>query len=159
MDASFKNLPPSEVNFKTVMRYSTISLIWEKFKMVDSKTKENFPYKSDYYHLIKGKTISRRGRWWTAALLVQSVDNADKRIVVIQRWQKRNRADPDAEGKISSYWAPAKAFTIAFRGGSVMGLTVVGLNLLGISLLYLRRHHQRYKLKYRPVGVVHIILL
>lgn len=80
--------------------------------MNDSKTEKSFPYKSDYYHLIKGKTISRRGRWWTAALLVQSVDNADKRIVVIQRWQKRNRADPEAEGKISSYWAPSKAFTL-----------------------------------------------
>ena len=31
----------------------------------------------------------------------------------------------------------AKAFTIAFRGGSVMGLSVVGLSLLGISVLYL----------------------
>ncbi len=80
--------------------------------MVDSNKSEKFPYKSDYYHLIKGKTISRRGRWWTAALLVQSVDDADKRVVVIQRWQKRNRADPEADGKISSYWAPSKAFTL-----------------------------------------------
>jgi K(+)-stimulated pyrophosphate-energized sodium pump len=31
----------------------------------------------------------------------------------------------------------AKAFTIAFRGGSVMGLSVVGLSLLGVSVLYL----------------------
>ena len=31
----------------------------------------------------------------------------------------------------------AKAFTLAFRGGAVMGLSVVGLSLLGISLLYL----------------------
>jgi K(+)-stimulated pyrophosphate-energized sodium pump len=31
----------------------------------------------------------------------------------------------------------AKSFTIAFRGGSVMGLSVVGLSLLGISVLYL----------------------
>ena len=31
----------------------------------------------------------------------------------------------------------AKAFTLAFRGGSVMGLSVVGLSLLGISVLYL----------------------
>ena len=73
---------------------------------------EKFPYKSEYYHLIKGKTMSRRGRWWTAVLLVQNVDKAEKRVVVIQRWQKRNRADPDAEGKISSYQAPAKAFTL-----------------------------------------------
>lgn len=73
---------------------------------------ESFPYRSDYYHLIKGKTISRRGRWWTAVLLVQSVNDADKRIVVIQRWQKRNKADPDAEGKMTSYWAAAKSFTL-----------------------------------------------
>src|SRR5512143_187530 len=31
----------------------------------------------------------------------------------------------------------ARAFTLAFRGGAVMGLSVVGLSLLGISLLYL----------------------
>jgi K(+)-stimulated pyrophosphate-energized sodium pump len=31
----------------------------------------------------------------------------------------------------------AKAFTLAFRGGAVMGLSVVGLSLLGISVLYL----------------------
>ena len=33
--------------------------------------------------------------------------------------------------------SPAKAFTLAFRGGGVMGLSVVGLNLIGISLLCL----------------------
>ncbi len=85
--------------------------------MADSKSKtssnkESFPYRSDYYHLIKGKTISRRGRWWTAVLLVQSVTDANKRVVIIQRWQKRNRADPDAEGKMTSYWAAAKSFTL-----------------------------------------------
>jgi K(+)-stimulated pyrophosphate-energized sodium pump len=31
----------------------------------------------------------------------------------------------------------ARAFTIAFRGGAVMGLSVVGLSLIGISLLYI----------------------
>jgi K(+)-stimulated pyrophosphate-energized sodium pump len=31
----------------------------------------------------------------------------------------------------------ARAFTLAFRGGAVMGLSVVGLSLLGISVLYL----------------------
>jgi K(+)-stimulated pyrophosphate-energized sodium pump len=30
-----------------------------------------------------------------------------------------------------------KAFTLAFRGGAVMGLSVVGLSLIGISILYL----------------------
>lgn len=37
----------------------------------------------------------------------------------------------------AAFSAPTKAFTLAFRGGAVMGLTVVGLNLFGISLLYL----------------------
>lgn len=37
----------------------------------------------------------------------------------------------------AAFTNPAKTFTLAFRGGSVMGLTVVGLNLFGISLLYL----------------------
>jgi len=32
--------------------------------------------------------------------------------------------------------SPAKAFTLAFRGGAVMGLSVVGLSLLGVSLLF-----------------------
>jgi K(+)-stimulated pyrophosphate-energized sodium pump len=31
----------------------------------------------------------------------------------------------------------AKAFTLAFRGGAVMGLSVVGLSLFGVSLLFL----------------------
>lgn len=31
----------------------------------------------------------------------------------------------------------AKAFTLAFRGGAVMGISVVGLSLLGISIIYL----------------------
>ncbi|MHA1213864.1 MAG: hypothetical protein ACTSPG_01040 [Candidatus Hodarchaeales archaeon] len=79
------------------------------------KEEEHFPYKSDYYHLIKGKTISKRGTWWTAVLLVQNVNDASKRIVTIERWQKRNRADPDAEGNISSYWARAKSFTFSSK--------------------------------------------
>ncbi|HDM05849.1 MAG TPA: sodium-translocating pyrophosphatase, partial [Candidatus Aenigmarchaeota archaeon] len=33
--------------------------------------------------------------------------------------------------------SPKKAFTLAFKGGAVMGLSVVSLSLLGISLLYL----------------------
>ena len=72
---------------------------------------EKFPYKSDYYHLVEGKTISKRGVWWTAALLVQSVSNADDRKVVIQRWQKTKRASPDVPEGIVTYWAPKKNFT------------------------------------------------
>jgi K(+)-stimulated pyrophosphate-energized sodium pump len=35
-----------------------------------------------------------------------------------------------------------KAFTLAFRGGAVMGLSVVGLSLTGISALYLLFGHR-----------------
>jgi len=35
----------------------------------------------------------------------------------------------------------AKAFTLAFRGGAVMGLSVVGLSLIGISMLYILYGH------------------
>jgi len=80
--------------------------------MVAKEEKEKFPYRSEYNHLIKGKTISRRGLWWTAVLLVQSTTDADKRTVVIQRWQKRNRADPDAPGNMTSFWAQAKSFNL-----------------------------------------------
>jgi len=38
--------------------------------------------------------------------------------------------------------SPAKAFTLAFRGGGVMGLSVVGLSLIGISVLYLLYGHR-----------------
>jgi K(+)-stimulated pyrophosphate-energized sodium pump len=37
----------------------------------------------------------------------------------------------------AAFATPAKAFNLAFRGGSVMGLSVVGLSLIGVSLLYL----------------------
>jgi len=87
-------------------------MVIKKMSIDEEKEVEKFPYKSDYYHLIKGKTISRRGKWWTAILLVQSVNNADKLILVIQRWQKRNRADSEADGNISSYWSQLKSFTI-----------------------------------------------
>jgi len=36
-----------------------------------------------------------------------------------------------------------KAFTLAFRGGAVMGLSIVGLSLIGISTLYILYGHRR----------------
>ncbi len=41
----------------------------------------------------------------------------------------------------ASLESAAKAFTLAFRGGAVMGLCVVGLSLLGMSTLYLAYGH------------------
>ena len=38
--------------------------------------------------------------------------------------------------------SPEKAFTLAFRGGAVMGLSVVGLSLIGVSVLYLLYGHR-----------------
>jgi len=38
--------------------------------------------------------------------------------------------------------SPEKAFTLAFRGGAVMGLSVVGLSLIGVSALYLLFGHR-----------------
>jgi K(+)-stimulated pyrophosphate-energized sodium pump len=38
--------------------------------------------------------------------------------------------------------SPEKAFTLAFRGGAVMGLSVVGLGLIGVSALYLLYGHR-----------------
>src|SRR4030043_460502 len=38
--------------------------------------------------------------------------------------------------------SPEKAFTLAFRGGAVMGLSVVGLSLMGVSVLYLLYGHR-----------------
>src|SRR4030066_590864 len=42
----------------------------------------------------------------------------------------------------AAFATPARAFTLAFRGGSVMGLSVVGLSLVGISTLYLLYGHR-----------------
>ncbi len=65
---------------------------------------EEFPYNDNYNDLIEGKTLTKRGQWWTAILLVQPKDNDDpsKRKVVIQRWKKTG-----------DYWRPTKNFTLS----------------------------------------------
>src|SRR4030042_2507124 len=42
----------------------------------------------------------------------------------------------------AAWKSPEKAFTLAFRGGAVMGLSVVGLSLIGVSALYLLFGHR-----------------
>ncbi|HJW97770.1 MAG TPA: sodium/proton-translocating pyrophosphatase, partial [Candidatus Bathyarchaeia archaeon] len=42
----------------------------------------------------------------------------------------------------AAWKSPEKAFTLAFRGGAVMGLSVIGLSLIGISALYLLFGHR-----------------
>ena len=48
-----------------------------------------FPYKSDYYELIKGTTLSKRGSWWTALLLIESKSEKKERKVSLYRWRKQ----------------------------------------------------------------------
>ncbi|MFX0113248.1 MAG: hypothetical protein ACFFB3_01745 [Candidatus Hodarchaeota archaeon] len=72
---------------------------------------EEFPYKSAYDDLVQGKTISKRGQWWTALLLVEpkkSAENApSKRKIIIQRWKKQiNRETGE------SFWRATKNFTL-----------------------------------------------
>ena len=42
----------------------------------------------------------------------------------------------------AAWKSPEKAFTLAFRGGAVMGLSVIGLSLIGVSALYLLFGHR-----------------
>ncbi len=65
---------------------------------------EEFPYVDNYNDLIEGRTLTKRGQWWTAILLVQPKDNDDpsKRKIVIQRWKKTG-----------DLWRPTKSFTIS----------------------------------------------
>lgn len=49
---------------------------------------ETFPV-SDYYrpHVVEGTTISKRGAWWSAVLLIRD-PNSGKRFVKLYRWQR-----------------------------------------------------------------------
>lgn len=87
---------------------------------------EEFPFNNQYYDLIKGKTISKRGVWWTALLLVNSKPaddtnekDSDKKKsdkkkepakkVIIQRWRRFK------QGKDSFRWNKSKDFTISSK--------------------------------------------
>lgn len=47
----------------------------------------NFPV-SDYYknHILDAETISKKGAWWTAALLIEDLKSG-KSIINIYKWQ------------------------------------------------------------------------
>ena len=86
--------------------------------------KEEFPFNNQYYDLLAGKTLSKRGVWWTALLLVQSKANtgedaddpdstpSDKKLakkVIIQRWRRFK------QGEDGFRWGKSKDFTISSK--------------------------------------------
>lgn len=83
-------------------------------------TIEDFPFNNQFYNLVEGKTLSKRGKWWTALLLVEpkprddANDNTNKKEkiikkkVIIQRWQRFKN-----EEQIS--WRRSKDFTISSK--------------------------------------------
>ena len=101
-------------------------------KSKDSKEEEEFPFNNQYYELITGKTLSKRGVWWTALLLVNSkgkegeegeegeekvvstkkASTSDKitKKVIIQRWRRFKQGD---EGGFR--WSRSKDFTISSK--------------------------------------------
>lgn len=74
-------------------------------------SKEEFPYKSAYDNIVQGKTISKRGQWWTALLLVESKTTTEsaptRRKIIIQRWKKQTNSDTG-----ESFWRATKNFTL-----------------------------------------------
>ena len=93
---------------------------------------DEFPFNNQYYDLIKGKTLSKRGVWWTALLLVQSKGKEDdggeneeeskpktskkssssdqvSKKVIIQRWRRFK------QGEDGFRWSKSKDFTISSK--------------------------------------------
>ena len=92
------------------------------------KEEEEFPFNNQYYDLIAGKTLSKRGVWWTALLLVQSkgkdaeegeeeegktskksTDEKLAKKVIIQRWRRFK------QGEDGFRWSKSKDFTISSK--------------------------------------------
>jgi hypothetical protein len=73
---------------------------------------EDFPFKSAYDDLVRGQTISKRGQWWTALLLVEpkkaAGDAPPKRKIIIQRWKKQTNRETG-----ESFWRATKNFTLS----------------------------------------------
>lgn len=94
-------------------------------KSTSSKEEEEeFPFNNQYYDLISGKTLSKRGVWWTALLLVQTKPNKDEKSddsddkptdgkitkkVIIQRWRRFK------QGEDGFRWSKSKDFTISSK--------------------------------------------
>jgi len=75
--------------------------------------KNEFPYTSRYDDLVMGKTLSKRGQWWTALLLVETKttdDSSGKRKIIIQRWKRQVNRDT---GEV--YWRATKNFTLTSK--------------------------------------------
>ncbi|MHA2366523.1 MAG: hypothetical protein ACXAC7_21380 [Candidatus Hodarchaeales archaeon] len=86
-------------------------------------TIEEFPFNNQYYDLVKGETLSKRGKWWTAVLLVKPKareeegeneikEKKDPKLkVMIQRWQGFKQ-----DKEVKEYnWRRSKDFTISSR--------------------------------------------
>lgn len=88
---------------------------------------EEFPFNNQYYDLLAGKTLSKRGVWWTALLLVQTKankeedsdegesnsTNSEKKLskkVIIQRWRRFKQGE---DGGFR--WSKSKDFTISSK--------------------------------------------
>ncbi|OLS27515.1 MAG: hypothetical protein HeimC3_02940 [Candidatus Heimdallarchaeota archaeon LC_3] len=100
----------------------------KKLKKNSSDEEEDFPFNSPYDELITGKTLSKRGLWWTAVLLLKSKPQkqddsivsdkpkkefSPKYKIMIQRWQKIRKKSEDKSEIISEFWMKKKDFTLA----------------------------------------------
>jgi hypothetical protein len=90
--------------------------------------KIEFPFNSPYDDLITGETLTKRGAWWTAVLLVKSKEKTEddaietkkttsqkgqKRKIIIQRWQKIKRKKDEESEEGSEFWMRKKDFTLS----------------------------------------------
>ena len=93
------------------------------------KEEEEFPFNNQYYDLLAGKTLSKRGVWWTALLLVKSkgkdteegeeeeksstkkatTEEKVTKKVIIQRWRRFK------QGEDGFRWNRSKDFTISSK--------------------------------------------
>lgn len=94
------------------------------------KDDEDFPFTSPYDELLMGKTLTKRGAWWTAVLLVKPKEKNEENFsepnqqkpksvikpkIMIQRWQKIKRASDESGDEGSQYWRRKKDFTLSKR--------------------------------------------
>ena len=100
-------------------------------KEKNTDNSEDFPFSSAYDQLITGKTLSKRGLWWTAVLLVESKQQEETeeqeegkkpaskkkpaeptKKIIIQRWQKGRRKTEDNPEAAKEFWIRKKDFTL-----------------------------------------------